>query len=60
MYNRISIVAADGSVSVRDMAFSQTIELLRGLDKSEREAFWRKQETKLANGASAYLMNEGA
>lgn len=59
MYNRIRTIHAAGNISVRDLAFSQTVELLQPLDRVKRDAFWSKIETKLPNGDSIYLVQEG-
>jgi len=58
--NRVRIITAEGQVTVRDKSFSQTIEMLRGLDKAARAAFWLKQETVLPCGHSVLLIHEGA
>jgi len=59
MADRVRIIAADGRISVLDKEFSQMCEMLKGLDKAERDAFWRKRETKLPSGDSVYLVREG-
>ena len=59
MYNRIRTIHAAGNISVRDLAFSQTCEMIRELSHEQKEAFWAKVETKLPNGDSVYLVREG-
>jgi hypothetical protein len=59
MFNRIRIITTEGHIEVRDRSFSQTVEMLNGLDKDARDGFWNKQETKLVDGSSVYLVREG-
>jgi len=59
MYFRIRTIHADGQIRVRDLAFSQMVETLKGLTKEADKAFWNKTETVLPNGDSIYLVREG-
>lgn len=59
MYDRIRFVNTDGSVSLLDLSFSQVVEALKGLTDGEKDGFWNKKETVLADGRSAYLVKEG-
>jgi hypothetical protein len=56
---RIRTIHTDGGISVRDLAFSQEVETLKGLTKAERDGFYAKKETKLPDGRSVYLVRDG-
>lgn len=37
---RIKFTLPDGSITIRDLAFSQTIEMIGGLPKEDQDRFW--------------------
>lgn len=47
MIDRIRIIRNDGSVTVQDYAFSQTVEMLSGLSRQQRTDFDAGVETTL-------------
>ena len=59
MADRVRIIKAEGGIAVLDKEFSQMCEMLRDLSREQKDAFWAKQETKLPNGDSVYLVREG-
>jgi hypothetical protein len=58
-YDCIRTIHADGRITVRHLAFSQMVAMLRDLDKETKDAFWQQTETRLPNGDSVYLVQEG-
>lgn len=59
MSDRIRTIQANGHITVLDLAFSQIVALLSPLSPEQREDFWSKKETKMPNGNSIYLVQEG-
>lgn len=67
MSDRIKFTSPDGSVTVRDLEFSQVVAVLGSLSEAERELFWKKTEVQLPvsnverpfQGYKAFLVREG-
>lgn len=55
---RVRLIAPNGHISVIDKSFSQVCEMLTGLDRSTRNAFWDKRSVVLAGGTNAVFVSE--
>lgn len=53
---RVRIIHTNGNISVVDKAFSQTVEMLRGVNDADRETFWDMVDSiNLPNGENVKL-----